>query len=269
MPYEWRWWRCVWSSLATSHTYARPSAIHVVRSWCAVRNRLGESTLTRLKHAAVILAASAGISCGEGQPEAVAQVDVVDLQRRSAAFAGRDAATLISDTDAQVLGQELFAAHCASCHGAEGRQPARGVPALATAPFDYGGSLDVVRITISQGRHSVMPKHGGLMGEVDIGSLVAYVQSLASGESMQQFEKTARALYETHCVACHGAAGEGNSLLGSPDLTDNYWQHGDAMMNIRLAITRGTESRCPAHADTLGPAEIELLAAYVLRLRAG
>jgi cytochrome c oxidase cbb3-type subunit 3 len=69
-------------------------------------------------------------------------------------------------------------------------------------------------------------------------------------------------------VACHGAGGRGNTDLGAPSLVDDYWQHGDSMMNIRLAITRGTESTCPAQGDVLDATEIELLSAYVRQLSA-
>ncbi|HWK55511.1 MAG TPA: c-type cytochrome [Hyphomicrobiales bacterium] len=221
--------------------------------------------------AAGLLACLGVAGCGGDPAQApqFSQVELDQLRERSTAFAGSQAEVLRNDAQALAVGQDLYLAHCTACHGATAGSSARGVPDLTDAVFNYGDSVDAVRTTITQGRHSIMPKHAGLMGEVDIGTLVAYVQALAGGQQMDLFGPSAQRLYQEHCVACHGADGKGNLALGAPDLTDAYWLHGDSMMNIRMMISRGAESQCPAQQDVLSTTEIELLTVYVMRLRDG
>ncbi|MEX1073888.1 MAG: c-type cytochrome, partial [Burkholderiales bacterium] len=74
-------------------------------------------------------------------------------------------------------------------------------------------------------------------------------------------------LFAQNCVACHGAEGKGNTLLGAPNLTDKTWLHGAAEPVIIETITRGRTNQMPAHQDLLGEARIHLLTAYVLSLQ--
>jgi mono/diheme cytochrome c family protein len=193
--------------------------------------------------------------------------ELAELRTRAAVFSGRDPEVLVMDAEAISLGHDLFEVHCASCHGGDVLELKRGVTDLVAGVFDYGDSVDAIRSTITQGRLSVMPNPDGAMGERDLGSLVALVQSMASGEEMGLFKESAEALYTERCVECHDRDGKGDPLRGIPDLTDNYFQHGDSLMNIRLVITRGVESQCPAQDQILSPVEIEVLTAYVLRQR--
>jgi cytochrome c oxidase cbb3-type subunit 3 len=219
----------------------------------------------------VALVAVAGLSaCGGGADKpVVSEQQIAELRTKSAAFDGKDAQQLLADPAAVALGGELFQAHCASCHGADASDGTLYTPSLKQGVFDYGDSVDAIRNTITNGRHSVMPQHGSTMGEVDIGSLVSYVQSISSGEKMDLFLTTAQKLYSESCVNCHGPDAHGNPEIGAPDLTDSYFQRGNSMMNIRMTITRGAESTCPAQTGILSGAEIELLTANVLSLRAG
>jgi cytochrome c oxidase cbb3-type subunit 3 len=209
-------------------------------------------------------------ACGGGGATVVTEQQLAELRTRSEAFAGQDVAALAANTDAMALGKDLFAAHCASCHGGvEGSKLSRDTPDLALAVFDYGDSVDAIRTTITLGRHSIMPKHGNETGEAELGWLVGLVTSMSTGVPMGVGESAARTLYEARCIECHGKEGKGDPLRGIPNLTDNYWQHGNSMMNIRMVITRGAESQCPAQQSLLSPVEIELLTAYVVQLRHG
>lgn len=189
------------------------------------------------------------------------------LRAESAEFEGNTAADLVASAAAMNLGRQLFTAHCASCHGADGRG-GRGAMDLVGGAFNYGETEDAIRTTIRDGRHSVMPSFGGKYGEVELGQLVNYVQSLGSSEPLTADQLRGQVSYVESCVACHGEDGAGNRELGVPDLADDEWQHGGSMMNIRLAITRGIESDCPPQAGNLTAMEIELLTAYVVSQRA-
>lgn len=70
----------------------------------------------------------------------------------------------------------------------------------------------------------------------------------------------------TVCVACHGADGKGNPLLGAPNLTDRTWLYGGSEASIIESITNGRSGTMPAHENRLTPQQIDLLVAYVLNV---
>jgi len=202
---------------------------------------------------------------GSGDADAPAAVDLQALRAQSAAYEGVSADALRRDPGALELGRSLFAGHCASCHAADG-SGTRGVTNLREGRLNYGADEAAVRTTIVAGRISTMPQMGRTLGEVELGQLVSYVESLAGNIELSDYEVRGQQLYQENCVVCHGEDGSGNPELGAPDLRDDYWIHGESMMNKRLVITRGVESVCPPHGDALSGAEVELLTAFVLSL---
>jgi cytochrome c oxidase cbb3-type subunit 3 len=185
------------------------------------------------------------------------------LSREAEAFAGWSLDRLMTDPAAAELGASLFSAHCASCHGHDARG-AEGVPDLVEGVFDYGADENAVRSTLVNGRQSVMPALGRQLGEVEIGQIVAFVQSLTSEEPLSTMAERGAELFGANCGICHGADAAGIAEFGTPSLLDDYWVYGDSMMSIRLAIARGREAQCPPQSETLSVTEIELLTAFVM-----
>jgi cytochrome c oxidase cbb3-type subunit 3 len=73
-----------------------------------------------------------------------------------------------------------------------------------------------------------------------------------------------KAVFAQNCVPCHGPQGQG--VIG-PNLTDEYWLHGDSYANIVRVITNGVPDKgMIAWRATLGPQKIEQVAAYVVSL---
>ncbi len=75
-------------------------------------------------------------------------------------------------------------------------------------------------------------------------------------------------LFAQNCVACHGADGKGNPLIGAPNLTDQTWLYGSTEAAITETVARGRGeasaiTRMPAHKDRLDDGKIQLLTAYV------
>ena len=71
--------------------------------------------------------------------------------------------------------------------------------------------------------------------------------------------------YASMCSACHAADGGGG--IG-PNLTDGYWLHGGAPMEVLKTINLGVlEKGMPAWGKTLKPDQLTAVAAYVLTLR--
>jgi len=86
---------------------------------------------------------------------------------------------------------------------------------------------------------------------------------------------TGQPLYETHCAACHGIAGEGTAdwRTVNPDGTYNppphddsghTWHHGDEQLISLIADGSGLPtSRMPAYGDVLDRDEIAAILEYI------
>lgn len=224
----------------------------------------------KLRLCAALCIVASGVGCGGGKPAVDVERAPPDaaLNEASDAFADRTVSDLIADAAALEVAEALFSSQCAGCHGSDGSGSV-GVADLTRGGFDWGNTTDAIRKTIRDGRRTQMPAMGGVYGEVEIGQLVSYVQALGSDEPLSDFQQRGKGFYDESCVECHGERGDGNSEMGVPSLTDDYWQHGSNKLNIRLTITRGVEADCPGHADVLTSAQIELLTAFVLNLSGG
>ena len=78
-------------------------------------------------------------------------------------------------------GQQIFAANCVACHGAEGKGvPTMGAPNLtASTGWIYGSSLTQLQQTIRNGRQGQMPAQEPYLGNDKVHLLAAYVYSLS------------------------------------------------------------------------------------------
>jgi cytochrome c oxidase cbb3-type subunit 3 len=170
-----------------------------------------------------------------------------------------------SDPKARKMGQRLFANNCAQCHGSDARG-SHGFPNLTDSDWLYGGDTAAIKQSITYGRAGQMPAWGPVIGEEKTDAVTAYVQSL-SGQPVDAAQADAgKAVYETYCIACHGAEGKGNPMFGAPDLTDNIWLYGSSGSQIRRSIANGRQGQMPAHKDLLDESRIHLIAAYVYSL---
>jgi cytochrome c oxidase cbb3-type subunit 3 len=206
-------------------------------------------------------------ACGtdDAVDDAAVQARRAELTALSDGYAAAAIDTIRNDAGAMQLAVELFDMHCADCHGADGSGD-KGITDLTRGRFNYGTTEDAVRATIRDGRQSTMPRMGGQYGEVELGQIVAYLDTLLTEAPLNDYEARGHEFFLASCAACHGDDGQGLTALGASDLTDDYWQHGDSMMNKRLVITRGAQTECPARRETLTPNEIELLTAWVMHL---
>jgi cytochrome c oxidase cbb3-type subunit III len=88
---------------------------------------------------------------------------------------------------------------------------------------------------------------------------------LALLENEDAMEK-AKAEFVTKCTACHGAQGQG--IIG-PNLTDEYWIHGDGRIpSIVKTINEGVvEKGMPPWKGVIAPDLVEQVAVYVYSIR--
>lgn len=188
------------------------------------------------------------------------------------AFMKQDIVTLSKDEKAREMGKNLFLTYCAQCHGSDAKG-AKGFPNLTDGDWLYGGTPERIEETILDGRMGMMPPYGGnpdavggLEGAREIANHVRSLSGLASDSVLAAKGKPR---FEAACTACHGADGQGNQMMGAPNLTDKVWLYGGREETIIETITHGRSNQMPEHRERLGEAKVHLLAAYVYGLGGG
>ncbi len=169
------------------------------------------------------------------------------------------------DPKALKMGTRLFANNCAVCHGADAGGNL-GFPDLTDNDWLYGGSPAQIKQTIVQGRAGSMPAWGPILGEEKVVKVSEYLLQLSGREHDAEQAEAGKDVYTANCVACHGATGEGNQIVGAPNLTDDIWLYGDSPEAIRKSVRSGRAGVMPAQSDKLKADKIHLLAAYVYSL---
>jgi cytochrome c oxidase cbb3-type subunit 3 len=167
--------------------------------------------------------------------------------------------------DALKMGFRLFSNNCAVCHGADGGGNP-GFPNLTDKDWLYGGTPEKIHETIVLGRKAAMPAWGSILGEEGVADVAEYVLQISGGEHDAAKAEVGAKLYTTNCVACHGADGKGNQLVGAPNLTDKIWLYGGEPATIRQTLRDGRNGVMPAQQELLKEDRIHLLAAYVYSL---
>jgi mono/diheme cytochrome c family protein len=112
--------------------------------------------------------------------------------RRILFITGWTAVTLLGQnqdtpTNAQAVGQQVFAKNCASCHGADGKGKAGMKTPDFTDPKVQSGLTDAQIVSaIRDGKKGTgMPAWAGKLSEGEINSVAAYVRSLGSRGPVQ------------------------------------------------------------------------------------
>lgn len=178
-------------------------------------------------------------------------------------FEGMDLAALQGNEQAMKTGSRLFANYCAACHGSDA-QGSMGFPNLTDNDWLYGNSEAALVHSILNGRQGMMPPFEAVLSKDQRQEVSQYVLSL-SGQATNADQATAgKAVYDIQCAACHGISGEGNQLLGAPNLADNTWLYGGLLSNIETTIALGRSGKMPAHNNLLSQDEARVLSAYLL-----
>lgn len=87
------------------------------------------------------------------------------------------------DVKATSVGQELYEANCAVCHGPSGAGSQElGAPSLNNQLWLYGGNRADLMAQIMNPRHGQMPAWAGRLSDTDIKQVTIYVHSLGGGQ---------------------------------------------------------------------------------------
>ncbi len=172
---------------------------------------------------------------------------------------------LASDRVAQQVGRRLFLNHCSTCHGVTA-QGGFGFPNLTDGEWIWDSGFDKVKHAVLNGRNGIMPPWGAALGDQGVADVTQYTLSLAGREHDAEAAQRGQAQYNTLCVACHGADGSGNPLLGAPNLTNDIWLYGGSADEIAFTIKNGRNGNMPSFADVLDEQKAHILAGYVTSL---
>lgn len=174
-------------------------------------------------------------------------------------------AEIAADPAVRKMGMRMFGNNCAQCHGGDAKG-SYGFPDLTDDDWIYGGTPEAIKASIADGRRALMPAWGDVIGEDGVRSTTAYLLQLNGRETDAREAEAGQQVFGQYCVACHGAGGEGNPMLGAPNLSNGIWLYGGTAEQIGHSIRAGRNGVMPAHSDMLGEDKIHLLAAYVYGL---
>ncbi|MES2126729.1 MAG: cytochrome-c oxidase, cbb3-type subunit III [Pseudomonadota bacterium] len=182
-----------------------------------------------------------------------------------AKYLGEDLKAVAADPQAHAIGERLFLTYCAQCHGSDARGN-KGFPNLTDRDWLYGGAPDIIKTTIMNGRHGIMPSMAGAVGsDKDVENVAHYVLSL-SGSVADPIKAVSGKSHFGACMACHGADAHGNQAMGAPNLSDKTWLYGGSVETVMETIRKGRNNTMPAFGEFLGEPKVHVLAAYVWSL---
>jgi len=172
-------------------------------------------------------------------------------------------AALAADDAAMNSARRIFIGNCSSCHGAQAAGQARQFPDLTDAAWQWGGEEAQILETLRAGRQAAMPAWLPVAGEQGVAQLADYVLALSRGAAADPQVAAGGALFQQFCMACHGADGSGNPLLGAPALNDAVWNYGGERAQVIESIAAGRNGAMPAFGARLDETQIRLLAAWL------
>lgn len=177
---------------------------------------------------------------------------------------------LQTDGDLMQTAERIFQRECAACHGKDAFGQASLFPNLMDSDWQWGGSAEQVEQTLRGGRQANMIAWEGTIPAEAIEAVADYVLQMHEaaddgGAGSEAESHPGQTTYATYCVACHGAEGNGNTMLGAPALNDDIWLYGAERNNVIESIVKGRQGEMPAFGNRLDDAQIRLLVAWLTR----
>lgn len=184
--------------------------------------------------------------------------------------------------EAVASGRRIFLQNCAVCHGQNAKGAAIGYPNLTDNDWLWGGDGETLIKTITEGRNTIpgqgMPAGGALITDPanpsaedlqKVKAVANYIRSMGGHDDVDQsLLAKGKEYYDQSCVACHGAEGQGNPMLGAPNIADDIWLYSKdgSVADIEHQILHPANNMMPAWSDRLGPGRIKVVAAYIYSL---
>lgn len=159
--------------------------------------------------------------------------------------------------------QRVYVQNCAACHGMDGKGQALAFPNLKDDDWQWGGTEEAITQTLMQGRQAAMIGWQDAIGEEGVSQVKNYVKTLASKSNVGA-NSEGKKIFQTNCAACHGLLGEGNSVLGAPNLTDDIWLYGSSDAALHQTIAFGQSGVMPGFGKRLDATQIKMLVAWLM-----
>ena len=172
---------------------------------------------------------------------------------------------IAADPAVRKMGMRMFSNNCAQCHGADAKG-SYGFPNLSDDDWLYGGAPDEIKASITNGRQGTMPPWGDIIGDQGVSDVTAYVLSVNGREVDAAQSASGEKVFQTYCVACHGADATGNPAMGAPNLANGIWLYGGKTDQISHSVRAGRSGVMPVHKNMLSEDKIHILTAYVYSL---
>ncbi len=217
-----------------------------------------------------------------------------DLQESKSATLSHEYLEKVKDADYQtILGDAemmaftrsmavgLFGDNCAACHGAGGTGVIGLFPNLADDDWLWGGTVEDIQTTITNGRYGFMPSFRETFNDKQLDDVAAYVLSLSGQHKADASVARGKAIFQTStggCYYCHGHDAKGMKSQGSANLTDQIWTIADVpdadtqeqkLAAVKAVVTHGVQRTMPHWSDRLDKTQIKLLTVYVHELGGG
>jgi quinol-cytochrome oxidoreductase complex cytochrome b subunit len=187
---------------------------------------------------------------------------------------------------------QLYASHCAACHGVDGSgsQIRAGLPTLPdfTSLAWQASQTELEMIhRIQDGNEPLMPAYRDKLTKQQIVALAIYVRAFSIESIVPQPPKgvppppptpvvahlTPAQVYGAYCLACHDADGRGKTVRTAmpeiPDFTDPKWQDSRKAVDLGHSILEGKGKFMLPMKDKLGGSDVEQMVAYVRQFREG
>lgn len=175
------------------------------------------------------------------------------------------------------VGSQLYARHCASCHGATGMGDGPAAAGMEPPPPALGSAVDMRDVSPSLMYRIVsvgiagtqMASFGDVLTPDERWSIVSYLGRLrANGSHGAEGE----GLYIQRCASCHGVSGGSNGPMSGSlsmlprELSSFAWQAERSDAQIAAAIRDGVAGTAMPAARELGDTEVNRLVAHLRTL---
>ncbi len=188
-----------------------------------------------------------------------------------------------------ISGRGLYVAHCASCHGEDGKGETDMAESLEVAVSDLTDDKSMSKITdrelyiaIAEGGRnihgpSVMPQWANRLTPDQTWDVVAYLRMLHRRPAFTGDTGKGAKTFGENCSYCHGRDGKGNTAIAKafttppPDFTDRSQMGSFTELDVYIAILGGGDAIghsefMPSWGDVLAESDLWDLVAYIKSL---
>jgi len=169
--------------------------------------------------------------------------------------------TLQNRPEVMRAAKKLFSENCAGCHGYEAQGQAELFPNLKDDEWQWGDSAEQIEQTIRHGRKAMMMSWQSTLNDDGVEKVSDYVLTGLGTDAAE--DHAGHALYNQLCIGCHGAEGQGNIMMGAPNLANDIWLYGGSKEAVRESISQGRAGEMPAFDSRLDDVQIKMLVAWL------